>query len=479
MPSPSTSSFPRRDRIRRSLGALGVLTAAGACSAQTLTPEWTARFGTVAGRSDTPIAMRVSPSGEVYMAGEAGPSFNRDVLVVKFRADGSVAWSATYDGPAAWHDQARDLALTPDGDVVVVGSTPGPQQFSDMLLLRLDGATGALVWERVYHRGTQISDTALAVAIDGDGNIYAVGQTSGDGADALIVKFDSAGQALWVKSYDGPSSAPYSQDAYRMVRILPGGDVLAVGEANMNDLRTDYVTTRYRAEDGAVVWRSFFGGVGNDAPADVVLDEAGDIYITGLVLDQNNRIGTVKFRQADGSEVWSALDWVGLRDRGRAIALDGAGRVIIAGDSDPDGTQSNFNENIYAVARDAQTGALLWTFLYGDNCVGCYDIVADVAADGAGNVYIAGRTSSAPYVADGILFRLDRATGRRPRAASSKGPRPRASNPWPCCWTRPATRTWASALTTSIPATWTSASPGLPAACRARPTATDPRRCRS
>lgn len=85
--------------------------------------------------------------------------------------------------------------------------------------------------------------------------------------------------------------------------------------------------------------------------------------------------------------------------------------MIIDGNSDPDGDQSNFNNQFYTIKRDALTGALLWTHIYGDTCVGCYDIPSDVRVDPAGNVFVAGSTSSPPFNNDKILLVLDNATG--------------------------------------------------------------------
>jgi hypothetical protein len=85
--------------------------------------------------------------------------------------------------------------------------------------------------------------------------------------------------------------------------------------------------------------------------------------------------------------------------------------VFITGTSDPDGDHSNFNDHFFTVKRDATTGALLWTNVYGQTCVGCFDTPSDVRVDPEGHVFVVGRTSSPPYVNDVILLVLDTATG--------------------------------------------------------------------
>jgi hypothetical protein len=45
------------------------------------------------------------------------------------------------------------------------------------------------------------------------------------------------------------------------------------------------------------------------------------------------------------------------------------------------------------------------------NCLRCLDVSADVSFDPAGNAFVTGFSSSPPYSADAILFRLDAGTG--------------------------------------------------------------------
>jgi hypothetical protein len=120
---------------------------------------------------------------------------------------------------------------------------------------------------------------------------------------------------------------------------------------------------------------------------------------------------TIKIRGTDGLLLWARYDSNGIDDGARAVALDGAGGVYVTGAIDPDGNESNFNDNIYTVKRDATSGALLWSHLYGLDCIGCFDVPADVIVDPAGNVLVAGTTNSPPYSADTILLVLDSSTG--------------------------------------------------------------------
>jgi hypothetical protein len=160
-----------------------------------------------------------------------------------------------------------------------------------------------------------------------------------------------------------------------------------------------------------VLWEKSWGVTGDDFPADMEIDSAGDIYVTGIGIDFIDKYSTIKLRGSDGQLLWQFYDAVGLDHSARGLFLDGAGGVFVTGTSDPDGDVSNFNDQFFTVKRDAAAGALLWTNVYGQTCRQCFDTPSDVRVDPEGHVFVVGRTSSPPYVNEVILLVLDTATG--------------------------------------------------------------------
>ena len=107
----------------------------------------------------------------------------------------------------------------------------------------------------------------------------------------------------------------------------------------------------------------------------------------------------------------SFMTRVGLDHNARGLFVDDAGGVFVTGTSDPDGNLSNFNDQFFTVKRNAATGALLWTNVYGQTCIQCFDQPSDVRVDPEGHVFVVGKTSSPPFVNEVILLVLDTATG--------------------------------------------------------------------
>lgn len=394
----------------RRAAVVAACAASGAAGLADITAEWTTRIPADRSLSAGMSGFAVTTAGEAFVCGANGSSGNNNVLTAKIGADGGQIWSMTYDGPSRWHEGAGGLALSPDGALYVTGSTPGPGLIANVLLLRYQQLDGTRDWA-VQWDGGAVSDSGRDVAVDADGFIYVGGGTVGDGLDCLTLKFDSGGAYLWDQLWDGPPSAPFSSESVRQIALTPDGNVVILTAGMQSSLHPDFVVVKYDAATGTQLWSENFGVNGEDSPAQMVVDAAGDIYVTGVGINFSNQYLTVKFDGDDGAVLWSAYDTSAFDDNAVALALDGLGGVYITGAVDPDGDVSNFNDNIYTVKRDATSGSLLWTHEYGANCIGCLDTPGAIGVDSAGNVFVAGSTSSPPYSSDQILLVLDAATG--------------------------------------------------------------------
>lgn len=160
-------------------------------------------------RSDIALASATHPSGDVIVGGGFGAAnlsftpatFNigcrvltttgttADAFVARFSGtDGSCVWATAITGTS---DQLVDaVAVTPDGDVIVGGSTgaaavvgsfqAGGAGKGDGFVARLNGATGVPSWARGL--GGPNDDIVDSVAVDADGNVVASGRYQ-SGAD--------------------------------------------------------------------------------------------------------------------------------------------------------------------------------------------------------------------------------------------------------------------------------------------------------
>jgi hypothetical protein len=390
--------------------AVALVALPGATRAE-LSPEWVTRIPVGTSLTSGIAGIYVDPDGVSYITGISGPSSNTDITTVSLAADGSVRWSKTFNSGGTKADQARGITKSADGIVYVVGNTPGPGSFANVLILGYDANNGTLLKTIKYSTGPGLSEFGASIVTDPAGNIYVVGGTVGDGPDVMTLKFNSAGVLQWREFWDGTGFPPLDQDSPVKILLDPAGNVLSCITGYTPSGHPDYVVVKYAASNGATLWEGGFGVSGGDFPSDMEIDAAGDVYVTGIGIDFIDKYSTIKLRGSDGTLVWQFYDALGQDHSSSGLFLDQVGGVYITGNSDPDGNLSNFNDDFFTVKRDAATGALLWTHAYGASCIQCYDVPSDVRTDSEGNVFVVGRTSSPPFSNDIILFVLDTNTG--------------------------------------------------------------------
>jgi len=86
---------------------------------------WTQTYAGAAGESDEAIAVAIAPSGDFAVAGQTSVTDQGDDIFVSKRGpDGDELWLRTHDGEQSSDDQAGDVAIAPDGSVVVIGTVP-------------------------------------------------------------------------------------------------------------------------------------------------------------------------------------------------------------------------------------------------------------------------------------------------------------------------------------------------------------------
>ena len=199
---------------------------------------WARQFGTTV--EDYTLAVTLDGGGNPIVAGEtsgrlagAAAAGGLDGFVRQYDRDGNVVWTRQFGSPL--DDYAVGAAVSPGGDVVVVGTTGGalPGQKSegeaDAFITAFSGQ-GGILWARQF--GTPGVDDAEAIGFDATGRTFVAGRVGGPlrdasasgGSDAFLAATGPAGEPVWVRQFGG------SADDYAMaLAIGPGGFYLAGG----------------------------------------------------------------------------------------------------------------------------------------------------------------------------------------------------------------------------------------------------------
>ncbi|HTW91928.1 MAG TPA: hypothetical protein VMH22_09490 [bacterium] len=280
---------------------------------------------------DGATSLAIDRRGNVIVDGYIGGSTSGygDWAVVKYSAAGDSLWTATWNLGA--NDRPIQIVVDTAGNSYVTGNA-GSQNYMDFAVVKFD-ASGNKVWQFIYDGGD--NDGAAAVAVDFAGNVYATGYTvlGGNYGHLLTMKLNPAGDSLWKNIYTGPAG---KTDMGSYIVVDGSGNVIVSGVSNDTAGRSDYITIKY-SSNGDTLWTRRYNGPGNqaDVPLGLVLDAAGNAYVTGCSYDVNNHYdyGTIKY-SPDGAERWVARYPGASHQAGAtAIGLDADANVYVTGTS--------------------------------------------------------------------------------------------------------------------------------------------------
>ncbi len=370
---------------------------------QVVTEEWVARYNGPANGSDVANDIALDSLGNVYVTGRSDGSGTRnDYATIKYDSVGNELWVRRYNGPANSYDVANDIALDSSGNVYVTGESSGSGTGGDYATIKYDSA-GNELWLARYNGPGNYSDQATGIALDSSGNVYVTGRSDGSGtlSDYATIKYNSAGNELWVARYNGPAN---SYDDARGIALDSLGNVYVTGNSRESGTRNDYATIKYDSA-GNELWVARYNGPKNwDWVEAIAVDSSGNVYVTGISVGSgaSPEYATIKYDSA-GSELWVARynGPANGGDEAYDIALDFSGNVYVTGRSVGSGTR-----NDYATIKYDSDGNELWVARY--NGPGNYiDCAYGIALDSSGNVYVTGESHGSGTVGDYATIKYD------------------------------------------------------------------------
>ena len=310
---------------------------------------------------------------------------NGSLVVTKhLGADGSTAWTLTVTDPNGYLAPVREIVDTA-GHLAVVAQSGGYDGIIRTLTLKIDGPTSAVLWMKQFEAppgGNQAFPNALAVSPSGD--VFVVGDTYSPATatfDWFALKYSAAaGDVLW-----GPVAFANGQPFG--AASDPAGNLVATGSGPGG-----MTTIKFSGVDGSIVWGpKVIGGIPADGRA-ILVDGSGNVFAAGDVVRPTSGfdMAIVKYASADGSVLWGPRYFDGeahsfdiVYDLG--LGFDGSGGVVLGGTTR---RPSNF-EDLVVLKYDAATGATLWGPVYaggpGDQSMYGFGVRGDLVVAGAPN----------------------------------------------------------------------------------------------
>lgn len=302
--------------------------------------------------------------GNVIATGQTTGGSTGDAFLTSFDAAGAVNWPLSIITLGA--DIGYGVAVDGARNILNSGSTTGTLEAGPALggqdaFLQKHDAGGMLLWSRQI--GTSAADIGYSVAVDGPGNVYLTGSTSGSlfdgqyngGQDAFLARYDPAGTLLWSRQI-GTTADDYGRSA-----VVDGDGNIYIGGSTAGSLLGgtfngglgDAFVAKYDAT-GTLLWSRQLGTAGRDGLFDLAVDSVGNVLITGategsILGGQHSGANDVFLAKYDpaGALLWSLQLGTASNDYGRGIAVDNDGNVLVTGntfgslDGEPSGGSSD------------------------------------------------------------------------------------------------------------------------------------------
>ncbi len=327
-------------------------------------------------------------------------------------------WSYTRQLGSPESDDYISVDTDAQGRVFLAASANGPTDGNaaaggrDVFVAHFRAADGQLLWSRQF--GSSGTDLARAIATNGAGVSFVVGETNGvldrqplsGDYDMFLTRYDADGSRAWTRllgttAFDGGRAVA--------VDLATGTDIFVCGSTAQTTSglpgtaglggSSDAFLARYHS-NGTRVWVRQTGTAAGEICYGVAV-HASQIYITGStdgnMIGFSNRGGDDFFIQRftpQGSVAWTIQSGSAGNDYGFGIAVGGQGVHIVGWTNGPLHAQTALGGIDAFVSKYTLTGSAssVWTRLLG---TAQSDMAFGIDVDSDGNVFIAGYTGGA------------------------------------------------------------------------------------
>jgi len=381
------------------------------------------------------LAITTDPGGNVIIAGAFTGSIDfgggaltsqggTDIFVAKFTPAGALVWAKAYG--ATGDQSASGVATDAQGNVFFTGTfqnamSIGPFALTnggadDIFVAKL-APGGNETW--AYGFGVAFQQTSSGIAVDPSGNVVIAGsfsgtfsigmsQLSGQGnLDAFVAKFANDGTALWAKGF----GSAMNQQAFDVATDVFGNILFTGSMSNTADFGGGMLTSAggddlFVAKLGPMgnhLFSKRYGDVMDQRGLAIAADPGGNMLVTGqyagamdlgggAYTSGGGADGFVVKLDAIGNHVWSKSFGQASAQRGKAIASDALGNVLLTGEffgsiNFGGAPVTAIAQSDIFVAKLSSTGTQVWLRRYGN---AGNDRGEGVAVDAAGSSWFTG-----------------------------------------------------------------------------------------
>jgi uncharacterized delta-60 repeat protein len=357
-------------------------------SALAVRARWTKTHNGAANLNDYGNGVAIGPDGSIYVSGYTTVTDQEsNIWLRKYSPRGKKIWTKTYNGAADSDDEGHGVAVGPNGSVYVVGYTAVSGEGLNTWL-RKYSPRGKVKWTKTYNGAADAEDAGYGVAVGPDGNVYVTGSTYvlGQAQNIWLRKYSPRGKKIWTKTYNGSGN---NYDYGNGVAVGADGSVYVAGSAYVTDQDSNIWLRKY-SPGGKKIWTRKYNGTDNshDIGYGVAVGPDGSVYVIGhtFVTGENNNIWLRKYSPG-GKVLWTKTvnDADNASDEGYGVAVGADGSVYATGYKNKSGQSWNVWLRKYS-----PEGKKIWTKTY-NSADNSSEVGSGVAVGSDGSIFVTGR----------------------------------------------------------------------------------------
>ncbi|MCK4636152.1 MAG: Ig-like domain-containing protein [Candidatus Moranbacteria bacterium] len=280
------------------------------------------------------------------------PSGSSDIFITKYSADGSYNWTKQIGGTGTV-EISQDIVVNDAGDMFVTGYFYGIVDFDDTtgvdshvasnggsIFISKYNADGSYGWTRSAKGEDSVLKEGNGIAIDSFNNVYITGHIEGiidlDGtagvdnytangsSDIFITKYSADGSYNWSRVFGSPKTGNDSNDEGRSIVVNDSGEVFVSGvfhdtvdfdgTVGIDNLTASYLSSHFLTKYNSDGSYEWTIEVGGTSwyGSDI------EIYNDGIILIEEGAGRTIRYDNS-GNVVWTRLISSSVRGRGLTI----------------------------------------------------------------------------------------------------------------------------------------------------------------
>src|SRR5215469_3675162 len=304
---------------------------------------------------------------------------------------------------------ATETSTTINPATSQINTTPADQT-GRLTKLSLNGGTPTATFS-VNQAATSGTSTAQATAVDGSGNVYVIGNATGNlsasqlnqaSQDVYLTKYDSAGNVMWQTLLGSAGSASgygLALDPATGGVVVTGSSTAALNTTSVANGNNDSFVASY-SSDGSQTWVKQIQTLATNQSNAISVDASGNIYIGGSV--SGGVIGAGQAAQGGGDAYLAKFSSTGALIAENQFGTSGADSVAATATASDGSLYVASVQNGEAIvskyAGGNITAAPTWTEDLGPLQAG--GAIGGIAVSN-GQVYVSGTTSNGNLTAGG------------------------------------------------------------------------------